>query len=95
MASTAVNNGQAVLSFRCGTLQAGILLSVLDAKGNVVFAFENPKTIQSVVLSTPALVAGDTYTILTGGSLDTSAVDGIYQPGDVSGGETLGSLTAQ
>lgn len=68
MAETAQNDGQAVFGVRGFSVIAGDYIGLLDADGSVVAAFCVPKVIQSIVYSSPALVAGDSYTVVTGGS---------------------------
>jgi hypothetical protein len=68
MAETAQNDGQAVFGVKGISVAANDFIGLMDADGNIVTAFCVPKVIQSMVFSSPALTAGNSYTIVTGGS---------------------------
>ncbi|MBE6557738.1 MAG: carbohydrate-binding domain-containing protein [Ruminococcaceae bacterium] len=93
MADTAQNNGQAVFAAYMNTIQAGTLIGIKDAGGNVIAAFELPKAIASVVYSSPDLTAGDTYTFVYGGEAG-EAVDGVVDVTTYTGYSEMGSLQA-
>lgn len=93
MADTAQNNGQAVFAAYMNTLQAGTLIGIKDADGNMIAAFELPKAIASIVYSAPALTAGETYTFVYGGSAG-EAVDGVVDVSTYTGYSEMGSLEA-
>lgn len=93
MADTAQNNGQAVFAAKMGTLTAGTLIGIKDADGNMIAAFELPKAIASIVYSSPALTAGETYYFVYGGSAGES-VDGVVDVSTYTGHEEMGSLEA-
>ena len=49
---------------------------------------------QHIVLSSPALVQGKTYTLLSGGSVEGESTDGLYPaPTSHSGGSEIATLT--
>ena len=52
---------------------AGTPISLVDTAGNVVSAFVPTKTTASLVFSSAAVTAGETYTVYTGGSADVAA----------------------
>jgi len=55
------------------TLQSGgTLVTLIDEGGEEVFSFEPSKEYQSIVISTPDLKTGSTYTLLSGGTELTS-----------------------
>lgn len=93
MADTAENNGQAVFAATMGTLQGGTLIGLQDKDGNMIAAFELPKAIASIVYSSPALTAGETYTFVYGGS-SGEAVDGVVDVNSYTGYSEMGSLEA-
>ncbi len=70
---------------------AGTLISVADAAGETLLAFAPTKTYACVIISTPALRQGETYTVSAGGSCDGQAVHGFYDGGKCTGGTAVGS----
>lgn len=93
MAESAENAGQAVFAAKMNTLQAGTLIGIKNADGDMIAAFELPKAIASVVFSSPALTAGNTYTLVYGGSAG-EAVDGVVDVTTYTGYVEMGSLQA-
>ena len=53
------------------TQSAKTLLTLLDEKGETIVSFEPAKDYQSVVISTPELEVGNTYTLYSGGTVDS------------------------
>ncbi len=53
------------------TMEAGKTLEVLDAKGNLIVSYEPTKDYSSVTISSPDLVAGQTYTLTNGTTSET------------------------
>jgi hypothetical protein len=74
-------------------LQAGTLVHIQSSDGNDILTFSPVKQFQSVVLSSPELVAGGTYIVSFGGSSSGAASDGLYQGGSYSGGSEYVSFT--
>ena len=93
MADTAQNNGQAVFAAYMNTLQAGTLIGIKDADGHMIAAFDLPKAIASIVYSSPALTAGETYTFVYGGTAG-EAVDGVVDVNSYTGYSEMGNLEA-
>lgn len=98
MAESPENAGQAVLAayWRSSGLSAGDTIGIVDESGKVLAAFELPKSISSVVFSSPALTAGETYTLVGGGSIAEGATvtDGVIAPSTYTGYESMGSIEA-
>ncbi len=96
MAESAENAGQAVLAayWRGTGLSAGEIIGITDKDGKVLAAFELPKDIASIVFSSPALVAGETYSIVGGGSATGTVVDGVIDPATYTGYESMGEIEA-
>ncbi len=59
------------LHFFSATMEADKTLKVLDSKGNVVVTYEPTKAYSSVTISSPNLVAGQTYTLTNGTTTET------------------------
>ena len=95
MAETAQNAGQAVLAayWRSG-LANGETVGITDKDGKVIAAFELPKTIASIVFSSPDLKAGETYTVVGGGSASAEVTDGVIDPATYTGFEVMGEIEA-
>ena len=93
MADTAQNNGQAVFAAYMNTIQGGTLIGIKDADGQMIAAFELPKAIASIVYSSPALTAGETYTFVYGGQAG-EATDGVVDVSSYTGYSEMGSLEA-
>ena len=96
MAESAENNGQAVIAaaWRSGGISAEETIGILDKNGYVLAAFKLPKAIQSMVFSSSAVVAGETYTIVSGGTTTADTVDGVIDPATYTGYEVLGTVRA-
>ena len=96
MAESAENAGQAVLaaSWRGTGLSAGEIIGIADESGKVLAAFELPKAISSIVFSSADLTAGETYSIVGGGSTTGTATDGVIDPATYTGYESMGEIEA-
>ena len=64
--SFAVSSPQGVIACTTGTQQAGTAITVMDADGNVIISYEAEYTFVLVIISSPDLVKGDTYTLTVG-----------------------------
>ena len=85
---------QAVLDIRFNATQAaGTVVQVRASDGTIVATFQSAKAFASLVVSSPALVSGQSYDVYTGGSVTGEGVGGLY-PSAGAAGELLGSLTA-
>ena len=96
MAESAENAGQAVLAayWRGTGLSAGEIIGITDKDGKVLAAFELPKAISSIVFSSADLTAGETYSIVGGGSATGTVVDGVIHPSTYTGYESMGEIEA-
>jgi hypothetical protein len=81
-----------LLNFDSG-LQAGTLVHIQTSDGSEVLTFAPTKQYQSIVLSSPDLVAGAAYEVYYGGSSDGAATDGLYQGGTYTSGTEYTSFT--
>lgn len=78
--------GSILLSF-ASQQAAGSAVTVTDANGNVLASFTPEKSYNSVVVSTPELVQGGTYTVTAGSESQTVTLDSlIYGSGMGMGG---------
>ena len=75
------------------TGSANSLLAVKDSSGNTLFVFKPNKSYKHIMISTPDLKSGSTYSIYTGGSCTGTLTDGLYTGGTYSGGSLYKSIT--
>lgn len=73
--------------------RAGTLIGLTDSKGALVAAFSPTKAYQSVVICTPALKQGESYTLYSGGSCDGGAISGYTASGTLSDASKLSTIT--
>lgn len=64
--------------------KAGTLVSLLDESGKTILIFAPAKDYQSIVISTPKLEQGKTYTLYSGGSAGEKNTDGLYPEANYS-----------
>lgn len=62
MAQTFSNASQGVVSVSVGNQTAGTEIRLTDASGNSIFSFAPAEAYQVIILSSPELVSGETYT---------------------------------
>ena len=75
------------------TKSANTIFRISDSEGNDVVTFAPLRNYQSVILSSPDFVTGNTYTIYTGGTCTGTETDGLYIGGTYSGGTTYTTFT--
>ncbi len=73
--------------------KAGTLVSLAEIGGEPILAFAPSKDYQSIVISTPDLEQGKTYSLISGGTSSGQLKDGLYTGGIVSGGTELTKVT--
>ncbi len=85
-ATSESSSQNAVLMTFPQTQQAGAIVRLEDGQGKAVATFAPSKDYQAVLISSPELKQGESYTLYSGGSSTGSVVDGLYADGDYSGG---------
>ncbi len=97
----ATENGSTQNTFVIGSSyggKPGTTMAVTNSAGKAVFAYEIPDSISSygiMTLTSPELVAGDTYSVMSGVTLTGgSATGGLYYdlPTKVTGGTEMGTI---
>ena len=73
--------------------KAGTPVSLMDESGKTILTFAPAKDYQSIVISTPELEQGKTYTLYSGGSAGGNNTDGLYTDGNYSAGTEVVSIT--
>lgn len=88
------SSAQAYLGLQFGGAQpAGTVIQIESGDGTILLTFEPAKAYQTLVFSSPDLVAGDGYSVLVGGSGAGDELGGVYSDvGEL--GTNLGSITA-
>ncbi len=71
MAQTFSNSSQGVIAVSTGSQAAGTQITLTDSKGNVVISYAPELSFQVVILSTPDMVSGESYTITVGSQSGT------------------------
>ncbi|MDE0572225.1 carbohydrate-binding domain-containing protein [Demequina sp. B12] len=95
MAQAPDSGSQAVIGVSFGqTITAGTPIAVLDEDGTLVAAYTSTKDSQTLVISSPDLTSGDSYTVTFGGTVTGTATAGLVTDGSISGSETAGTVTA-
>lgn len=74
------------------TCQAGDSLAVSDSSGRVIASFMPAKQYNNIVVSSPELTVGSSYTVTLGGTVSDCDQNGYSTSGKVSGGETSFSV---
>ena len=76
------------------TLAGGTMVTVTDSEGKEILSFTPNKNYNNIVISTPDLKTGETYTIYTGGTSSSDEKYGLYVTGGYnSDGTEAGSFT--
>ena len=71
---TKVDDSQAYVNFSASSaISSGSTISIKDTSGNTVYTVKTPKSVQSVVFSSPKLTDGTTYTLYEGSTQKASA----------------------
>lgn len=83
----------AVMDTLSSTQSAGTRVTLCDSSGNVIVSWVADKAFSNVVISSPALASGQTYTIYTGGTVSTADENGYSSSGTLSGGTQADSIT--
>lgn len=94
MAQAPDDAAQAVAGLSFGsTVAAGTMVHIEAADGTDMLTFTPTKDYATVVLSSPDLEAGATYTVYTGGSSTGTETDGLYTGGTYTPGTEAGTFT--
>jgi hypothetical protein len=77
------------------SLDAETLVTLCDSTGAEIISFAPAKKFANVIISSPEISSGETYTIYTGGSTSSDEKYGLYTTGGYNNdGEEAGSFTA-
>ncbi len=70
----------------------GTLFSLFNEAAEALVTYALPRAYQSIVVSSPAIAIGQTYTILAGESSSGTPVDGFYSNGSHTGGTVVATI---
>lgn len=73
--------------------QAGTNVAILDSNGSKILNYRSNKQFQNIVISSPLIKQGETYTIYTGGSDTGILTNGYYVGGTYMYGEKIIDIT--
>ncbi len=82
-----------LLVYYSAVQKAGTLVNLSDESGSSLLTFAPSKDYQSIVISTPQLQKGKTYTLSSGGACSGTNVDGLYTGGTYKSGTRLTDVT--
>lgn len=78
------------------TQEKDTLVTLLDSEGGEVVSFKPAKTFDHIVISSPDIEKGRTYTLSIGGSTASAGGYGLFENGGYDGkGTSVGSFTAE
>lgn len=85
---------QATVAISYDTVQqADTLMSLQTTAGEAVVAYQPAKNYQTIVVSSPQLAVGETYTIATGGTTQAELTNGFSEQLSISDAEDLGTFS--
>lgn len=82
-----------LIVYYSSTQKAGTRITLADESGNSILSYAPSKDYQSIVISTPNLEQGKTYTLISGGTCSSQLTDGLSIGGTCSGGIELTDIT--
>lgn len=93
MAQSIGSSGErGVLACTLTTQSGGTSFIVLDSEGNVVLSFTPAKSYNCAVVTSPDMIAGNTYSVVVGGTAEGADENGFAANTTYTGGTLLGSL---
>ena len=92
-APTKTDDSQAYINFSASSaISSGSTISIKDASGNTVYTVKVPKSVQSVVFSSPKVTDGASYTLYEGSTQKASASATTESSGNGMGGRPGGGF---
>lgn len=93
MAETVNGSGQCTIMSVIDAQSADTTCVLADSSGNVIASITSTKNFSSVVVSSPKIKTGETYTIVCGASVDGADENGYTNSGKISGGTSAAEIT--
>ena len=72
---------------------ANTMFSLCDSNGKVIVSFTGANQYSNVVVSTPSIKTGETYSIVSGGTVSNADSNGYAENKTISGGTTVTEIT--
>lgn len=79
--------------FSTGTQEVGTVVNIQDDTGKSIVSFAPTKAYQSIIVCSPDIEVGKTYTLSYGGKDTGIETNGLYENGVYEGGTSIGSFT--
>ncbi|MEQ8175428.1 MAG: carbohydrate-binding domain-containing protein [Syntrophomonadaceae bacterium] len=86
------DSAQASLQLNLGAQKAGTLICIKNEAGEEILTFSPAKDYASLIVSSPQLEQGATYTVYVGGSSTGTIKDGLYSGGTYTPGTQAASI---
>lgn len=83
----------AILTSSSTTLSAGTIISICDANGNVIAAFQSTKSFNCITISAPELKQGGTYTLYKNATVSNLDENGFAHNTTQTGGTSISTVT--
>ena len=93
MAESVTGDGQCSIITSIDSQTEGTTCALVDSSGNAIASITSTKSFNSVVVSSPAIKTGESYTIVCGASVDGADENGYTSSGKISGGSTVAEIT--
>ncbi|MDE5582746.1 MAG: carbohydrate-binding domain-containing protein [Ruminococcus sp.] len=78
------------------TFSSNTTVTLTDSSGKEIISFLTKKSFDNIIISTPDILQGETYTLYTGGTSSESEYHGLYENGGYNNdGTESGSFTAE
>ena len=92
MSQSVTGDGQCSIMTNITTQNGGTQFALCDSNGNVIASFKPSKSFTNVVVSSPSINTGKTYSMICGGSVSDADSNGFAQGGTVSGGNSVAEI---
>lgn len=90
------NSSQNVVGANIGSCGGVTLVTLADSSGKEILSYAPSKNFEHIVISSPDIKSGESYTIYTGGSSDSTENHGLYEmSGYKNDGTEAGSFTVE
>lgn len=93
MAQSVTGDGQCTIMTDINSQSNDTQFALTDSDGNVIVSFKPSKEYNNAVISSPSIKSGETYTIVSGGTISVADNNGYANNGTVSGGTEVTSIT--